>query len=199
MIKLFVATSNEGKLREIRKKLEGIAEVVSPKEENLKIEVEEDGNSFLENALKKARVYFSALPKGKYWVMADDSGLEVEALGGEPGVKSARYAGENSTQEMLISKLLKNMEGVKNRRARFVAVIVLISPSGEVHQFEGVCYGTITEEPRGKGGFGYDPVFVPEGKTETMAEIAERSLEEKNEISHRGKALEKLREFLLTV
>ncbi|HEX67692.1 MAG TPA: RdgB/HAM1 family non-canonical purine NTP pyrophosphatase, partial [bacterium] len=148
-----------------------------------------------ENALLKAK--FWAEKTGK-WALADDTGLEVEALNGAPGVHTSRYAGENASYEDNWKKLLKNMEGIpwEKRKARFRCVIVIVSPKGKRYIAEGSVEGYITLEAKGNKGFGYDPVFyVPEkGKT-----LAEMSLEEKNSLSHRGKALQKAKEIICNI
>lgn len=155
-------------------------------------EVEEDRHTLEGNALKKARYAFeeTGLPS-----LADDTGLEVDALNGRPGVFSARYAGDKSTYEDNLNKLLDELIEVKreDRGARFRTIVAFIDESGEGYLFEGVCRGLILEEPRGEGGFGYDPVFRPEGYDQTFAEL---EAEEKNRISHRGKAIQKFYEWL---
>ncbi|MCX7914659.1 MAG: RdgB/HAM1 family non-canonical purine NTP pyrophosphatase, partial [Thermodesulfovibrionales bacterium] len=156
-------------------------------------EVVEDGRTFEENALKKAKYVCekTGLP-----ALADDSGLEVEALGGAPGVFSARYAGEKASDEDNVKKLLKEMEGVPfdKRKARFVCCIALVFPDGEEKFFWGYVKGHIIFEPRGNLGFGYDPVFIPEGHKLTFAEMLP---DEKDRLSHRREALDKLKEYLL--
>ena len=155
-------------------------------------EIPETADTLKGNALQKAQYVYD-----KYHLscFADDTGLEVEALGGQPGVYSARYAGEHCTFADNVRKLLYEMEGKSNRRACFKTVVALIL-DGETHFFEGRVDGTIIESPRGEEGFGYDPVFVPDGFTETFAEM---SAEQKNKISHRGRAMAKLIEFLQTI
>lgn len=153
-------------------------------------EVNEDRPDLEGNALKKARYWYekTGLP-----ALADDTGLEVEALNGEPGVYSARYAGENASDEENVRKLLHELDDKSDRSARFRTVVAFISTTGKEHLFEGICTGEIISEKRGEKGFGYDPVFVPDGYEQTFAEL---SSEEKNRISHRGKAVESLIEFL---
>ena len=153
-------------------------------------EVDEDQPSLEGNALKKARYWHqkTGLPS-----LSDDTGLEVDALSGAPGVHSARYAGNNASYLQNTEKLLSEMNGQKNRSAQFRTVIAFVDGKGREHLFEGVCRGTIISEPRGDKGFGYDPVFVPDGYERTFAEL---SSEEKNLISHRGRALKKFVEFL---
>lgn len=155
-------------------------------------EIPETADTLKGNALQKAQYVYD-----KYHLscFADDTGLEVEALDGQPGVYSARYAGEHCTFADNVRKLLHEMEGKSNRRACFKTVVALIL-DGETHFFEGRVDGIIIESPRGEEGFGYDPVFVPDGFTETFAEM---SAEQKNKISHRGRAMAKLIEFLKTI
>jgi len=184
MNKILIATTNKHKFAEIRDILSSIIGNV----EFLSLSAykihppKEDGKTFLENALVKARYYYSKLGVP---VLTDDSGLEVEALGGRPGVLSARYAGENSTQEDMINKLLREMENVANRRARFVCVAVFMYGDEKFIFSQGVLWGNISYEPRGDKGFGYDPVFIPDGYNKTLAELGE---EVKNKISHRYNA-----------
>ena len=153
-------------------------------------DIPEDKQTLEGNALQKARFLYDRTGESCF---ADDTGLEVDALNGAPGVYSARYAGEakNSLDNMAL--LLKNMSGIQNRKARFRTVIALIL-DGKEYLFEGIVNGTITEEPRGTAGFGYDPLFVPDGYSTTFAEM---DSEAKNAISHRGRAVEKLAAFLL--
>ncbi len=188
-MKLVVATNNKHKLIEICEKLDGLCQVVSLAEIGCFDDIPEDGDTFEANATQKAQYIKS---KYGYDCFADDSGLEVDALGGRPGVYSARYSGEDKDSEKNIDKLLAELDGVENRSARFRTVVAL-TLDDEVHLFEGVINGVITTERHGSGGFGYDPVFQPEGYVSTFAEI---SLEEKNRISHRGVAIEKLYDFL---
>lgn len=193
MMKVVLATKNRGKAAEIGRILEGTGLEILSLEDFPGVELPpETGKTMRENALLKARV--SALATGMP-ALADDSGLEVDSLGGAPGVYSARYSGEKASDEENYGKLLRELEGVPEgrRTARFRCVIALVGFDDEERLFEGVFEGSITREPRGTGGFGYDPVFlVPEiGKT-----AAELRPEEKNRISHRGKALEALKIFL---
>ena len=191
-MKLIVATSNKGKLREIREILGQLGyEVLAPPRT---IEVEENGGTFLENAFLKAKAYSEEfnLP-----ALADDSGLVVLALGGLPGIFSSRFYEHEfggreevleSKDEANLRKLLRLMEGVKDRRAKFVSCVVLYRDGAGLFAF-GECEGFITSEPMGDGGFGYDPVFLPENSSKTMAQLTP---EEKNALSHRGQALRKL-------
>ena len=177
-MELYVATHNAHKLREIGEMLPGFT-ILSEDPD-----VEETAPDFAGNALIKARA-IAAAHKG-CWVMADDSGLEVAALGGEPGVRSARYAGEPSNTPANNALLLKNLEGVADRRANFTCCVALVDPDGAEHVLAGRCYGTIACEASGVGGFGYDPLFIPDGYAKSFAEL---SADEKNAISHRGRAL----------
>ncbi|MFO7724278.1 MAG: RdgB/HAM1 family non-canonical purine NTP pyrophosphatase [Oceanipulchritudo sp.] len=157
-------------------------------------EVEETGEHFLENAVLKAEALAGTAPPGA-WVLADDSGLEVDALGGAPGVRSARYASEAGDAGANNRKLLRELEGVpeEKRTARFVCVLVLLSVQGERHSFEGRCEGTIVDRAAGTEGFGYDPLFRPRGYDRTFAELGS---EIKNRLSHRSQALDRLNAFL---
>jgi XTP/dITP diphosphohydrolase len=189
-MELVLASNNAKKIRELRELLAPYpVAVLSQREAGLALDPEETGKTFEENAFIKANAVFSA--DGGRMTLADDSGLMVDALGGAPGVLSARYTGRHDdSDEDRWQLLLKNMEGIKNRQAKFVCCICCLLPDGRRIETRGECPGSILEAPRGTGGFGYDPVFLPEGKTVSMAEL---SAEEKNEISHRGKAL---REFV---
>ena len=182
--KLLVATTNPGKQREYRALLREVpAEIVFPDQLGITLDVEEDGATFRENAAKKALAFARA---SGLFTLADDSGLEVDALGGEPGVRSSRYAGEGADDPRRRAFLLEKLRGVPPpRKARFVCVIAIAAPKGEVHFAEGTCAGEITMAERGTNGFGYDPVFQPEGRPVTMAEL---SAEEKNRASHRARA-----------
>jgi len=187
MIKeIVIATRNAGKLKELESLLEGVFEkIFSLRDFEGVPDIEEDGKTFRENALKKARAIATALGKPS---LADDSGLKVEALGGRPGVFSSRYAGERGGDKGNIRKLLTELSGVQNRKAKFICVLALVFPDGKEITAEGVCEGEIIEEPRGEGGFGYDPVFLT-GLGRTMAEL---TLDEKNIISHRARAVKAL-------
>jgi len=184
---IVLATKNEGKVKELRQLLKGFpVEIKNLNDFGPIPEVEEDGKTFDDNAYKKA--HFTAKVLGLP-AISDDSGLVVEALGGAPGVKSARYAGDRATDKDNIEKLLGEMAGKNNRRAAFECVISIAVPSGPALTYEGRCEGEITREPIGTQGFGYDPVFYypPYGKT-----FAELSSEQKNKVSHRGKALQEM-------
>jgi XTP/dITP diphosphohydrolase len=183
-MKLLIATNNAGKLRELRALLDAPGlELVGLRDVPGAPGVEEDGATFEANASKKAATLarFSGL-----WTLADDSGLEVDALGGQPGVYSARYAGAGSTDDANNRKLLAALAGEPNRRARFRCVLALASPDGATRCVAGACEGVITPAPRGDSGFGYDPVFQPDGHARTFAELP---VEVKNRISHRARAL----------
>jgi len=182
-IKLYVATHNAHKIREISQILNGVE--VLPDDPG---DVVEDAPDFVGNARIKVRAI--AVRHVGDWCMADDSGLEVAALGGAPGVRSARYAGEPSNTPANNALLLKNLSGVGNRRANFTCAIALIDPSGREHVVEGRCYGRIAEAASGAEGFGYDPLFIPDGYDRSFAEL---TADEKNAISHRGRALEAAR------
>ena len=184
-MKITVATHNAHKLSEMAAILPRGIELVADDPS-----AEETSDTFEGNALIKARAA-AALHPGE-WVMADDSGLEVDALGGAPGVRSARYAGEPVSTARNNAKLLSALEGVKNRTARFRCCIAIVSPDGMEHIAEGRCEGSIAAEPSGAEGFGYDPLFVPDGCDKTFAELGP---EEKNAISHRGRALAEARRF----
>ena len=188
-MKLVIATNNQHKLVEIQEKLSGVCDIVNLAQINCFDDIPEDGDTFEANALQKA-LYV----KEKYGVdcFADDSGLEVEALDNRPGVYSARYSGEEKSSEKNMDKLLMELDGVENRKARLRTVVALVI-GNEKHVFEGVVNGTILTERHGDGGFGYDPLFRPDGYDCTFAEM---SLEEKNKISHRAQAMDKLCKFL---
>ncbi len=190
-MKILAATGNKGKLREIREILENKdLIIVSPNEIGIKAEVLEDGLTFEENAIKKAIALRDASGMN---VLADDSGLCVDALGGMPGVISARFSGAGATDEKNIMKLLSLMSGENNRKAKFVCVLALALADGRIITASGECPGIITDSPSGTGGFGYDPVFLDPSSGLTFAELPQ---EEKNKISHRRRALEELKTIL---
>jgi XTP/dITP diphosphohydrolase len=193
MPKLLLATNNPGKAREYKSLLSGVPfELVTPAELGVDAEVEETGTTFEENARLKATTLAA---ESGLLTLADDSGLEVAALGGEPGTLSARYAGENASDADRVNYLLSKMQNVPEgkRQARFRCVIAIATPQGEVELCSGECQGFIALKPKGNRGFGYDPIFyLPELK-KTMAELPP---EEKNRISHRGRAAEKARVVL---
>lgn len=185
MTTLIFATNNSNKVIEVRSLLNDNFKILSLTEAGIEIDIPEPFNTLEENAIEKADVIYKL--KGIN-CFAEDTGLEVNALNGEPGVKSARYAGNERSFENNIDKLLYNLNDVTDRSARFRTVICLLV-NGKHNIFEGECTGTIISEKRGVNGFGYDPVFVPDGATKTFAEM---SLPEKNIYSHRKKATEKL-------
>ncbi|MDY6836503.1 MAG: XTP/dITP diphosphatase [Thermodesulfobacteriota bacterium] len=186
---LVLATQNPGKTREITELLKDFPVIIKNLDDFGPIpNVEEDGATFDENAFKKAS--FTAKVLGLP-ALADDSGLEVEALGGAPGVHSARYAGPSATDQERMAKLLQEMEGKTNRAAAFMCVISIAVPSGVALTYEGRCEGVIAEAPAGENGFGYDPVFYYPPLRKTFAQL---SGEEKNRVSHRGTALAELKE-----
>lgn len=190
---LLVATNNKGKLREYASLLEGLPfELTTLKEAGILDDIEETGLSMEQNAIQKATAY--SVLSGLI-TLADDSGLEVDALGGEPGPFSRRYAGENVSDRERNNYLLSKLEDVpwESRTARFRCVIAIARPDGWMRTCEGVCEGIIALDSRGSGGFGYDPVFYLPEMDRRMAEL---TLEEKNEISHRGRAARKAQAIL---
>jgi len=192
--KLLLATNNKGKAREYKSLLGGIPfQLVTMTDEGITTEVPETGATFEENAVLKATILAA---ESGLLTLADDSGIEVDALGGEPGVLSARYAGENATDSERVDFLIKKLDGVpeNQRTARFRCVIAIATHDGNIQTCSGECPGIIITSPRGYNGFGYDPIFyVPElGKT-----MAELSPEEKNKISHRARAVEKAKQLLM--
>jgi XTP/dITP diphosphohydrolase len=185
---LVLATTNKGKLRDFRLLFEGSGIAIEvPGDHGVELDVEETGETFTDNALLKARAFAAALP-GRA-VLADDSGLVVEALGGDPGVRSARYAGEPSDDHANNLKVLANMEGVADRRAAFVVVLALVLPDGREFIVEGRCEGTIAHEERGDNGFGYDVIFWRDDLGRTFGEATPA---EKNARSHRAAAVKAL-------
>lgn len=193
MKKLIFATENQGKLKEIREIMADLdVEVLSMKEAGVQTEIEENGTTFEENAVIKARAVGKLTGE---LTLADDSGLEIDYLNKEPGVYSARYMGEDTSYHVKNASLIKRLEGVpmEQRTARFVCVIAAVFPDGKVETARGTIEGVIGYEERGENGFGYDPIFyVPELNCST----AELTPGQKNEISHRGKALRKMKEIL---
>ncbi len=192
-MRLLLATRNRNKHIEIEHALAGSGwQVMMLSDIADAPVVEEDGATFEENARKKAR---SAAEHARTWILAEDSGLEVDALGGEPGVKSARYAGEGATDTDRIRKVLERLGAVpeERRTARFRCVMCLVDPAGDETCFEGRCEGHIAESAHGSAGFGYDPIFVPEGHERTFAELG---LAVKNRISHRARAMQQVIGFL---
>lgn len=188
-LQLVFATNNRHKLEEASAKIDSGIQLLTLEDIGCNEDIEETGSTFEENASIKSRYIYD---KYQLNCFGDDSGLVVDALNGEPGVYSARYAGEHGNHLANISKVLEKLKGVENRKARFKTVISLIW-NGNEHFFEGVAEGTIRYQPAGNSGFGYDPIFQPDGYDITFAEM---SLEEKNKISHRARAVEKLIIFL---
>ena len=189
MNKLIFATNNQNKVEEIKKIIGDLFQVVSLREAGINTDIAEPFNTLEGNAEQKSRTIYQLTKENCF---GEDTGLEVWALNGEPGVKSARYAGEGKNAGDNIQKLLLALDGAENRKARFRTVISLIM-DGDEHLFSGVCEGHITTEPKGDKGFGYDSVFVPAGETRTFGEM---NLEDKNLYSHRKKATDQLLAFL---
>lgn len=194
-MEIIFATGNQHKMVEAQKALGDSFTLIMPKELGLTEDIPEDGDTLLDNAIQKAEYLWNKFGKNCF---ADDTGLEVDALGGAPGVRTARYAGEDKGSDANMAKLLAELEKVEEaqgavpRTARFKTVVALII-DGQVKTFEGVLEGEIARSRSGNEGFGYDPVFIPQGYNCTLAEI---SLDEKNAISHRGKAMRALAEYL---
>lgn len=202
MHKIIFATGNQGKMREIRAILQDMeAEIYSMKEVGVLLAIEEDGTTFTENAVIKAKAVAQALAEKKEFgadcvVLADDSGLEIDCLGGEPGVYSARYLGEETPFAVKSHDFLRRLEGVadEKRTARFVCVIAAVWPDGETVTTQGTLEGRIGHELKGENGFGYDPIFYLPEYGCTAAELTD---EEKNRISHRSRALEQMKPELM--
>ncbi len=191
---IVVATNNKGKLKEIREILSGY-NVLSQQDVGAFVDVDETGTTYEENALLKCQAVREFTDK---IIIADDSGLEVDVLGGAPGLYSARYAGEGTTPDDGMNKLLENLKGYsfEQKTARFISCVSLLMPNGETKSFIGECEGYITDEKRGTNGFGFDPLFWVSDYQKTFAEISD---EVKNKISHRRRALQKLKEYLDTL
>ena len=188
--RLLFGTNNQNKLQEIRQILSEKYEVLSLKDLGKDIDVEETEPTLEGNAILKAKAFFehSGIP-----CFSDDTGLEVEALDGRPGVYSARYAGENCSYQDNVNKMLSEMTGKTNRVAHFRTVIAFYD-GNQILTFDGIAEGEITEEQKGEGGFGYDPIFLPKGYSKTFSELP---ADEKNRISHRGKAVRKFADYIL--
>ena len=189
MRKLIFATNNQHKVDEIKSIPDIGYEIISLKEAGINVDIPEPYNTLEENATEKSTTIYKLTGSDCF---SEDTGLEVAALNGEPGVKSARYAGEGNSFEKNTEKLLYNMQGKEDRSAQFRTVLSIIL-NGKEYKFEGICKGIILAYVRGERGFGYDPVFLPLGATKTFAEM---DIEEKNKYSHRKKAMDKLIEFL---
>lgn len=197
-MELWLATGNKGKAQEFKRLLKDLPiELKTQDELPVYSSPEETGKTFLENARIKAKALKSVVAENA-WVVADDSGLCVDGLGGLPGIYSARYAGEKATYAENNAKLLKMMQirGVRDRKAHFECTLVLINPDRQEFDFSGQLHGTIAQKAQGTNGFGYDPVFVPDGETKTFAELTDA---QKNSISHRFLATQKLVEHLKAV
>jgi XTP/dITP diphosphohydrolase len=188
-VKIVLATGNPGKARELGALLGGDVEVSAVPADLM---VDETGQTFFANALLKARAARATAPDDQL-VLADDSGLAVHALDGRPGVHSARFAGPDATDAENCARLLAELDGIEDRRAAFLCVLVALAADDTMTVACGTCSGTIAHERYGDGGFGYDPVFVPDGRTESMAEL---TAAEKNAISHRGRAAARLADAL---
>ncbi len=199
-VRIVFATGNKGKMREIKEILsDASVPVLSMKEAGVETDVVEDGSSFMENSFIKARAVAARckeLGNTEDIVLADDSGLVVDALNGEPGIYSARYLGEDTPYSIKNAKIIERMEGVpdKERSARFVCAIACVMPDGRELSAEATYEGAIGYEEKGQNGFGYDPIFYLPDRGVYSAEL---DPDEKNRISHRGKALDKMRELLL--
>jgi len=189
MSTLIFATNNQHKVDEIRTVIGSKFNIITLKEAGINIDIPEPHNTIAANAIEKAKVIHQLSGKN---VFSEDTGLEAEALNGEPGVRSARYAGDEKNFQANIDKLLYKLEGHTNKAARFRTVICLIL-DGKQHLFEGICEGKIIYNQKGSNGFGYDPVFIPEGSDKTFAEM---EMGEKNIYSHRRKATDQLIQFL---
>lgn len=188
-MQLIFATNNQNKINEIRKVVSEEIDIITLKQAGIDIDIPEPYDTLQENAATKSKTIFEMTGKNCF---SEDTGLEVNTLGGAPGVKSARYAGEPANDAGNIQKLLIELHGQEDRSAQFRTVISLMLDEKE-YFFEGICTGTITTEARGGNGFGYDPVFVPDGSDKTFAEM---NMDEKNIFSHRKKATKKLVDFL---
>ena len=188
MIKIIFATNNKNKIKEVQKLLPTNIELIGLKDIGCEDDIPETQHTIKGNSIQKVNYINS---KYNLDCFADDTGLEISALNGDPGVLSARYAGSERNSKKNIEKVLKNLNNIKNRNARFKTVIAL-SYKGEILTFEGVCEGVISNEIQGDGGFGYDPIFKPKGINKTFAEL---SFDEKNKISHRAIAIKKLIDY----
>ena len=189
MIQLIFATNNANKIAEIRPLIGERFQLITLEEAGIFTDIPEPFDTLEENAQQKSSTIHSLTGSNCF---SEDTGLEVEALNGEPGVQSARYAGEGRNFDANIDKLLQNLSGITNRKAQFRTVASLLL-DGKTYLFEGICTGKIIQERRGTNGFGYDPVFIPDGSDKTFAEM---TLEEKNRFSHRKKAIAQLIHFL---
>jgi len=194
LLELILATRNPGKVEEIRALLSDLPVRVRPADAlDAPLDVAEDAETLRGNAEKKARAYVDRYGQA---ALADDTGLEVDALNGAPGVHTARYAGPDATASDNVRKMLDELDGVSERTARFRTVVCYVDAGGTAHAFDGVCEGRIARAPRGEDGFGYDPIFIPEDHDQTFAEMNAAA---KNAISHRKKAIEAFRRHLAGV
>ncbi|WP_345992761.1 RdgB/HAM1 family non-canonical purine NTP pyrophosphatase [Sulfurimonas sp. HSL-1716] len=195
-MKLVLATSNKGKVREIKHIYEDM-DVVAYSDIIEPFEIEENGSTFKENALIKARAVFEAMPDKDVVVIADDSGISVDALGGEPGIYSARYAGADATDKDNLYKLVDALKekGLKSSKAHYTAAIAIVTKEAEF-SVHGWMYGDVVTTPRGENGFGYDPIFIPEGYDKTLGELDE---ETKKGLSHRSQALKHTKSVLKSI
>ena len=191
-MKLIFASNNQHKIEELKAFAGNEIEIVSLKEAGIDIDIPEPHDTLEENASEKSWTIYTLTGKDCF---SEDTGLEIEALNGEPGVKSARYAGEKRSFNDNIEKVLNNLSSETNRKARFRAVISLLL-DGKETQFEGICNGKIIDNPQGTEGFGYDPIFIPDGSKRSFAEM---SIKEKNRFNHRTKAAAKLVAFLQNI
>ncbi len=194
-MKLILATGNKGKVREIKEYCDTF-EVIPYTELIEPFEIVEDGNTFKQNAIIKAEAVYDALGREDVVVLADDSGISVDALGGEPGIYSARYAGEDASDKDNLFKLVEELKkrALKSSPAHYTAAMALVSKNG-VQTVHGWMYGEVIDTPRGENGFGYDPIFIPEGFTKTLGELES---DVKKELSHRAKALSLAKMLLRT-
>ncbi len=195
-MKLVLATSNKGKVREIREYCDSF-EVIPYSELIEEFEIVEDGSTFKENALIKARAVYEALGRKDVIVLADDSGISVDALGGEPGIYSARYAGEGADDKQNLQKLIDELKkrGLRESNAHYTAAMAIVSRLGE-QTVHGWMYGKVITTPCGENGFGYDPIFIPEGFEQTLGELGG---DVKKELSHRSKALRLAKTLIKTI
>ena len=191
-MRLIFASNNQHKIEELKAFCKNVIDIVSLKEAGIDIDIPEPHDTLEENASEKSWTIYKLTGKNCF---SEDTGLEIEALNGEPGVKSARYAGEARTFKNNIEKILSQLSSHSNKKAKFRAVISLII-DGKENQFEGICSGKIIDTPAGTEGFGYDPIFIPDGSDRTFAEM---SVEEKNQFNHRTKAAAKLVAYLQTM
>ncbi len=196
-MKIVFATQNKGKINELKSMFDDLGyEVLSMGDVGLNLDIEENGTTFEENAMIKAKALYEALPKGEYIIMSDDSGIEVEALNNAPGIYSARYNGEDTPWPTKNKMMLDEIKDKTNRKARFVACIAVILKDGTSFTKRGIIEGNITKEIIGDTGFGYDPIFIPEGYDKTFAQMTK---EEKSKISHRGRAIKAVKEEIIAL